>query len=144
MRLLSPQDLRTIKSNPLKLSIFTPHCGRKGFARLEVKPDHLNWEDMPSLQTKKVHLNSKDNLPWLLVRTPKSMEDTIACFQASVDLTSKKNKNLNSVQKELLKWHQCLGDTSFSQIQWLARSGKLPLKNAKAVGNCTISVCALC
>ena len=116
MRLLSPQGLRNIKSKPLKLSIFIPHCGRKGFARLEVKPDHLNWEDMPSLQTKKVHLNSKDNLPWILVRNPKSMEDTIACFQASVDLTSEKNKTLNSAQKELLKWHQCLGHASFSQI----------------------------
>ena len=105
---------------------------------MEVKSDHLNWKDMPSLQTKKVHLNSKDNLPWILVRTPKSMEDTIACFQATVDLTSEKNKNLNSAQKELLKWHQCLGHTSFNQIQCLARSGKLPLKNAKAVGDCTI------
>ena len=78
MRLISPQDLRTIKGNPLKVSIFTPHHGRKGFVRLEVEPDHLNWEDMPSVQIKKVYLNSKDNLPWLLVRTPKSMEDTIA------------------------------------------------------------------
>ena len=144
MRLLSPQDLRTIKGNPLKFSIFTPHCGRKDFARLDVKSDHLHWEDMPSLQTKMVHLNSKDNLSWILVRTPKSMEATIACFQASIDVTSKKNKNLNLAQKELLKWHQRLGHASFSQIQWLARSGKLPLKNAKAVGNCTIPICASC
>ena len=144
MRLISPQDMRTIKGNPLKFSTLTPHCRRQGFARLEVKPDQLNWDDMPPIQTKKVNLSSRDNLPWLQVRTPQSMEETISCFAATVDLTSEKNKNLSPAQKELMVWHQRLGHASFSQIQWLARSGKLPIKNAKAVGNCTIPMCASC
>ena len=144
MRLISPQDMRTIKGNPLKFSTLTPHRGRQGFARLEVKPDQLNWDDMPPIQTKKVNLSSRDNLPWLQVRTPQSMEETISCFAATVDLTSEKNKNLSPAQKELMVWHQRLGHASFSQIQWLARSGKLPIKNAKAVGNCTIPMCASC
>ena len=73
-----------------------------------------------------------------------SVEETASSFQAEIDLASEQNKNLDSAQKELLKWHQKLGHISFSQIQWLARSGKLPIKNAKAVGNCTIPVCASC
>eukprot|EP00957_Ditylum_brightwellii_P181064 13792709-Ditylum_brightwellii.AAC.1 len=35
MRLISPQDMRIIKCNPLKFSTLTPHHGRQGFARLE-------------------------------------------------------------------------------------------------------------
>ena len=144
MRLISPQDMRTIKGNPLKFSTLTHQRRRQGFARLEVKPDQLNWDDMPPIQTKKVNLSSRDNLPWLQVRTPQSMEETISCFAATVDLTSEKNKNLSPAQKGLMVWHQRLGHASFSQIQWLARSGKLPIKNAKAVGNCTIPMCASC
>eukprot|EP00957_Ditylum_brightwellii_P152499 11607634-Ditylum_brightwellii.AAC.1 len=99
---------------------------------------------MPPIQTKRVNLSSRDNLPWLQVRAPQSMEETIACFDATNYLTSEKNKNLNPAQKELLIWHQCLGHASFSQIQWLSRSGKFPIKSAKAMGNYTIPVCASC
>eukprot|EP00957_Ditylum_brightwellii_P138745 10576373-Ditylum_brightwellii.AAC.1 len=33
---------------------------------------------------------------------------------------------------------------SFSTIQWLARSGHLPVKNPDAIGKCQIPVCASC
>eukprot|EP00957_Ditylum_brightwellii_P207356 15352597-Ditylum_brightwellii.AAC.1 len=100
MRLISPQDLGRVQGNPIKFSTFSPHQGRKGYSRLEVKPDNLNWEDMPPVQTKKMKLNPRNNLPWLLVRTPVSVEETAASFQAVVNLASEQNKNLDSAQKE--------------------------------------------
>eukprot|EP00957_Ditylum_brightwellii_P081600 6207737-Ditylum_brightwellii.AAC.1 len=36
--------------------------------------------------------------------------------------TPKSNHNLTYVQRELMRWHQCLGHISFKQIQWLART----------------------
>eukprot|EP00957_Ditylum_brightwellii_P091303 6952637-Ditylum_brightwellii.AAC.1 len=72
---------------------------------------------MPPIQTKREHLSSRDNLPWLHVRTPQSMEETKSCFAATVDLTSEKNKNLSPIQKKLMVWHQRLGHASFSKIQ---------------------------
>eukprot|EP00957_Ditylum_brightwellii_P006812 516140-Ditylum_brightwellii.AAC.3 len=103
MRLISPQDLETIQGNPIKFSTFSLYQGRKGYSRMEVKPDHLNWEDMPPVQTKRMKLNPRNNLPWLLVRTPVSEEETVTSFQAAVDLAFEQNKNLDSAQKELLK-----------------------------------------
>eukprot|EP00957_Ditylum_brightwellii_P040088 3033579-Ditylum_brightwellii.AAC.1 len=75
--------MRTIKGNPLKFSTLTPHHGRQGFTRLKVKPDQLNWDDMPPIETKKVNLGSRDNLPWLQVRATQSTEETISCFAAT-------------------------------------------------------------
>ena len=116
MRLISPQDMKTLEGKPIKFSTFTCDRGRKGYSRIEVKPDKLHWETSPPVQTKRMELNPWNNLPWLMVRTPQAIEDTIACFQATIDLTAESNKNLDSAQKELLKWHQRLGHASFSQI----------------------------
>eukprot|EP00957_Ditylum_brightwellii_P131417 10022734-Ditylum_brightwellii.AAC.1 len=68
-----------------------------------------------------------------MVRSQHTTEETVRGVQASLDLASSSNHNLSSAQKELLRWHQYLGHLSFRQIQWLARAGKLPVKNPKAV-----------
>eukprot|EP00957_Ditylum_brightwellii_P141477 10777888-Ditylum_brightwellii.AAC.1 len=80
-----------------------------------------------------MELHPRTNLPCIMVRSQHTIEETVRGFQAALDLASSNNQNLSSAQKELLRWHQCLGHISFRQIQWLARSGKLPVKNPKAV-----------
>ena len=39
MRLLSPQDAVTSAANPVKFSTFSPFCGKKGYAQLDVIPN---------------------------------------------------------------------------------------------------------
>eukprot|EP00957_Ditylum_brightwellii_P196503 14972390-Ditylum_brightwellii.AAC.1 len=108
MRLLSPQDAGTSAGNPVKLSTFSPFCGKKGYARLEVMPMADGWKDMLPVYTKKMDLHPKNNLPWLMTRTKKTMEENVMGLQAAVDLAAEENQNLTSAQKELLHWHQRL------------------------------------
>eukprot|EP00957_Ditylum_brightwellii_P135339 10319750-Ditylum_brightwellii.AAC.1 len=70
------------------------------------------------------------------------MEENVMGLQAAVDLAAEKNQDLTSAQKELLHLHQRLCHVNFSTIQWLSRSGHLPVKNPDAVGKCQIPVCA--
>eukprot|EP00957_Ditylum_brightwellii_P141198 10757794-Ditylum_brightwellii.AAC.1 len=62
------------------------------------------------------------------------MEENVMGLQAAVDLAAEKNQDQTSAQKELLRWHQRLCHVSFPTIQWLARSGHLPIKNPEMVG----------
>eukprot|EP00957_Ditylum_brightwellii_P049200 3732960-Ditylum_brightwellii.AAC.1 len=48
------------------------------------------------------------NLPWLMIRTNKTMEENVMGLQAAVDIAAEKNQNLKSAQKELLHWQQRL------------------------------------
>eukprot|EP00957_Ditylum_brightwellii_P009520 718618-Ditylum_brightwellii.AAC.1 len=43
-----------------------------------------------------------------------------------------------------MKWHQQFGHIGFQHVQWLDRSGKLPIKNLQAVGACQFPICASC
>eukprot|EP00957_Ditylum_brightwellii_P109906 8383688-Ditylum_brightwellii.AAC.1 len=75
MRLLSPQDAGTSARNPVKFSTFYPFCGKKGYAQLDVVPSADGWEDMPPVYTNRMDLHSRNNLPWLMIRTKKTMEE---------------------------------------------------------------------
>ena len=145
MRLVSPQDAcGTLEGNPIKFSTFSSYKGRKGYASLDIMPDKDNWETMSPLKTKKMQLDPKTSLPFLFVRMAWTVKETVQALQASIETAAESNSNLTSAQKELITWHQRLGHISFATIQWLARSGKLPCKNPKAVGNCDIPICASC
>eukprot|EP00957_Ditylum_brightwellii_P204794 15340869-Ditylum_brightwellii.AAC.1 len=99
---------------------------------------------MSPVYIKRMDLHPRKNLPWLMIRTKKTMEKNVIGLQAAVDLAAEKNQNLTSAQKGLLHWHQRLCHVSFSIIQWLARSGHLPVKNPDAVGKYQIPVCESC
>eukprot|EP00957_Ditylum_brightwellii_P188510 14351251-Ditylum_brightwellii.AAC.1 len=71
-------------------------------------PSADGWEDMPPVYTKRMNLHPWNNLPWLMIRTKKIMEENVMRFQAAVHLAAEKNQNLTSAQKELLHWHQWL------------------------------------
>eukprot|EP00957_Ditylum_brightwellii_P158569 12069692-Ditylum_brightwellii.AAC.1 len=79
-------------------------------------------------------LHPRNNLPWVMIRSKNTMEKNVMGLQAAVDLAAEINQKLKSAQKELLHWHRRLYHASFSIIQWLARSGHLPVKNPDAVG----------
>eukprot|EP00957_Ditylum_brightwellii_P103413 7879785-Ditylum_brightwellii.AAC.1 len=108
MRLLSPQDAGKSAWNPVNFSTFSPFQDKKGYARLEVMPSADGWEDMSPVYTKRMDLHLRNNVPWLMIRTKKTMEENMMGLQAAVDLAAEKNKNLTSAQKELLHWHQRL------------------------------------
>eukprot|EP00957_Ditylum_brightwellii_P024100 1817576-Ditylum_brightwellii.AAC.1 len=99
---------------------------------------------MPRVYTKRMDLYPRNNLPWLMTRTKKTMEENMMGLQTAVNLAAEKNQNLTSAQNKLLHWHQRLCHVSFSTIQWLARSGHSPVKNSDAVGMCQIPVCSSC
>eukprot|EP00957_Ditylum_brightwellii_P143070 10901006-Ditylum_brightwellii.AAC.1 len=65
-------------------------------------PSADGWEDMSPVYTKKMDLHPRNNPPWLMIRTKKTMEKNLMGLQAAVDLAAKKNQNLTSAQKELL------------------------------------------
>eukprot|EP00957_Ditylum_brightwellii_P157285 11970103-Ditylum_brightwellii.AAC.1 len=134
MRLLSPQDAGTSSENPIKFSTFSAFYRKRGYARLEVKSITDGWEDMSPIHTKRMDLHPRNNFPWLMIRTKKTIEESVMEIQAAVILAAEQNQNLTSAQKDLLHWHQRLCCVSFSTIQWLARLGHLPVKNPDAVG----------
>eukprot|EP00957_Ditylum_brightwellii_P123960 9449340-Ditylum_brightwellii.AAC.1 len=67
-------------------------------------------------------LHPRNNLPLLMIRTKKTMEENRMGLQAAVELCH----------------------VHFSAIQWLARSRHLPIKNPDAVDKCQIHVCTSC
>eukprot|EP00957_Ditylum_brightwellii_P108186 8254198-Ditylum_brightwellii.AAC.1 len=75
-------------------------------------------------------LHPRNNLPWLMIRIKKTIEENVMGLQAAVDLVAEQSQNLTSAQKELLHWCQ--------------RSGHLPVKNPDAPGKCQIPVCVSC
>eukprot|EP00957_Ditylum_brightwellii_P138153 10531556-Ditylum_brightwellii.AAC.1 len=99
---------------------------------------------MSPIHTKRMDLHPRNNPPWLMIRTKKTIEENAMGLQTAVDLAGEQNQNLASAQKELIHWHQRLCHVSISTIQWLARSWHLSVKNPDAVGNCQIPVCASC
>lgn len=139
-----PQSCCTIQGNPVKFSTFSSYQNKPGFARLEIYPKSENWHELTPLQSRHMPLHKRNNLPYLQVSTRQGRIDVAEALQAASDITSESNSNLTSSQKELLQWHFRLGHTSFSQLQWLARVGKLPCRNPHGVSNCKIPVCASC
>eukprot|EP00957_Ditylum_brightwellii_P086624 6591005-Ditylum_brightwellii.AAC.1 len=87
---------------------------------------------MSPIHTKRMDLQLRNNLPWIMIRTKKPIEGNVMGIQAAVDLAAEQSQNLTSAQKELLYWQQMLCYVSFSTSQWLARSGHLPVKNPDA------------
>eukprot|EP00957_Ditylum_brightwellii_P105775 8066632-Ditylum_brightwellii.AAC.1 len=63
---------------------------------------------MSPVYTKRMDLHSRNNLPWLMTRTKKIMEENVMGLQEALDLATEKNQNLTSAQKDLLHWHQRL------------------------------------
>eukprot|EP00957_Ditylum_brightwellii_P006212 470410-Ditylum_brightwellii.AAC.1 len=63
---------------------------------------------MSPVYTKRMDLHPTNNLPWLMIRTKKTMEENAMGLQVAVDFAAEKNQNLTSAQKELLHWHQRL------------------------------------
>eukprot|EP00957_Ditylum_brightwellii_P048849 3706303-Ditylum_brightwellii.AAC.1 len=108
MRLLSPQDAGTRVGNPVEFSTFSPFCSKKGYTQLNVMPSADGWEDMQPVYTKRMDLHQRNNPPWIMIRTKKTMEENVMGFQSSVDLAAERKQNLTSAQKELLHWHQRL------------------------------------
>eukprot|EP00957_Ditylum_brightwellii_P079656 6057058-Ditylum_brightwellii.AAC.1 len=133
MRLLSPQDTGTSARNPVKFTTSSLFCGKKGYVQLEVMPIADGWEEMSLVYTKRMDLHPRNNLPWLMIRTGKTMEENMMGLQVVVDLAAEKNQNLTSAQKKLLHWHQRL-----------CHMRHLPVKNPDTVGKCQIPVCASC
>ena len=80
---------------------------------------------------------------------------TITAF-ANVQQTSKKiaalyniitpeNKNLTTLQKEMLKWHYRIGHVGFQSLQWIGRQGILGKLGEKwGASTCTPPKCEVC
>jgi hypothetical protein len=61
-------------------------------------PSADGWEDMSPVYTTRMDLHPRNNLPWLMIRTKKTMEENVMECQAAVDLAAEKNQNLTSAQ----------------------------------------------
>eukprot|EP00957_Ditylum_brightwellii_P070266 5337777-Ditylum_brightwellii.AAC.1 len=69
MKFLSPQDAGKSAGNPVKFSTFSPFCGKKGYAQLDVIPSADGWENILPVYTKRMDLYPRNNLSWLMIRT---------------------------------------------------------------------------
>ena len=143
-RLVSPQDLHTIEGNPVEYRSAPGFEGVERFADLKIKPAMRGYSDMDPLQTCTMQFNRSNNLPIHTAQLPNAEAWTAQALGAAICETSKHNHNLDAAQKELLFWHFRLGHIGFAHIRFLARSGKLPVKNPKMVANCDKVLCSAC
>ena len=143
-RLVSPQDLRTEDGNPVTYQSHPGYMGEERFAELMVKPKKRGYSHMEPLQTLTMQFDKHNNLPIHRAHLPGATEHTAKALQSAICETSVHNQNLDNAQKELLYWHFRLGHIGFGHLQFLARTGKLPVKNPKAFANCDHPKCAAC
>ncbi len=98
-------------------------------------------EDDPTCGEVAVTVNPKNNLP-----TCSACCRNTACFAAAalnsiLSTIHADNMNLSNVEKELLKWHQCLGHMDFEKVKFLMRSGILA--NSEAARRLHAAACKL-
>ena len=81
MRLVSPQQLRTVDGHPVKFSVYTAYEKAKAYAELAVMPKTENWKWSRPMATKQIHLHPRNNLPYLLVKTSTMQEKVKEALQ---------------------------------------------------------------
>jgi len=143
-RLLSPQGQRTSDGNPITFMVPTnDDMDPDTLPEIHVKSKAKGWLRAPPIQVIECSWSSS-NLPTLQSTTTIGQDNQLEALQSAVDVTSKSNQNLSDAQKTLLLLHYRLGHLGFRHIQWLVRSGKLRVRNAKKVADCELPKCAAC
>jgi len=143
-RLLSPQATDTKEGHKVS---FTTHTNRKdpsSFAELKVIKDQPEWQFATPLSRLTVPYDRYSNLPIITGTFPGQKQRFVKALAAAIDVTEEGNKNLSADQKELLRWHFRLGHVGMGHLQWMIRSGKVPVRNQKGVANCERPKCAAC
>jgi hypothetical protein len=70
-----------------------------------------------------VSIDKEVGLPMLSCSINSSRKGLEVCLCGSI--MSDRNKNLSTLQRELLRWHYCLGHINFQNLQWIGRQGIL-------------------
>ena len=98
-------------------------------------------EDDPTRGEVTATVDPKNNLP-----TCSACRGNTACFAAAalnsvLSTIHADNMNLSNAEKELLKWHQCLGHMDFEKVKFLMHSGILA--NSEAARRLHTAACKL-
>ena len=59
-------------------------------------------------------------------------------------VTAKGNQNLSPVQKEMLRWHFCLGHASMASLHWLGLHGLLGPLSSRIAKSTEVPMCGTC
>ena len=143
-QLVSPQYLHTEEGNPMLFKTHSGFYGENRFTKLMANPNVKGHHRQTDLQTNKMQYNLRNNLPIHSAQLIHDQQWTVSILEAAIFETRKHNKNLTAAQRELLKWHFRLVHIGFSHVHFLARNGKLPVNNPKALANCDKVKCAYC
>jgi len=149
LRLISPQGIRTVEGHRGSFICHTQDdtedaALRGSDAELQFKKDEPGWRAASPITTKSLQYNPRNKLPMLSMSIPQTQERYATALSGILSVVDEANNNLSGAQKELLKWHFRLGHVGFKQLQWMIRSGRLQVPNAKAVANCVLPKCAAC
>ena len=113
------------------------------------------WQKTKPVTEVKFPYNGINNLPCVMGRVHDNFKyafcastegvDSTADLKRVVCVTEQANTNLTAAQKELLRWHYCLGHIGLKHVQWLVRQGKLKVRGKpSSVANCDLPQCASC
>ena len=153
-RLISPQGIRT--ATGLMGGLDAPCNEREDgstddsiSANLYILDEHRPGEHKQAGRKHEVTLpySQKNNLPYIKIGLQRPKTETqalVAELSKALDVTAAGNKNLSATQKELLEVHFKLGHCGFKQLQWMARVGRIPVRNATAFANAEPPKCAAC
>ena len=130
-RLLSLQYLHTEEGNPMSFKTHSEFEGENRFTELMVKIKVKGYHRQPDLQTTTMQYNLRNNLPIHSDQLPHAQQWTVSILEAAIFETRKHNKNLTAALRELLQRNFRLVHIEFSHVHFLARNGKLPVKNPK-------------
>ena len=109
-----------------------------------VKPKVEGYHRQPAINTTEIQYNHWNNLPIHSAQLTHAQQWTASAIETFSCEAIKHNNNLTSSRREILQWHFCLSCIRFSHIHFLARNGRLPLKNPKYVVNFDKVNCQYC
>ena len=70
-------------------------------------------------------VNPENNLPTSDAHRSSDTPRAVAALNITLNTVHESNLNLTEAEKELLRWHHCLGHLSFRKIQFIMRTGVL-------------------
>ena len=144
-RLISPQGIRSSEGNPCIL--INPTNDEKdpdSTPEILIMPKHPHWRRQTPERVVVARYHPLTKLPTVQASIGSHHVSHQEALAMSIDVTDTQNVNLSDAQKTLLMLHYRLGHVGFRHIQWMIRTKKLSVRNAKNVEKCDPPKCAAC
>jgi hypothetical protein len=144
-RLISPQGIRSSDGNPCVFNNPTNDVeDPDSVPELHIMPKRPNWRRSPPEKIVPARYHPLTKLPTAQASIGPYHAGHQEALAMSIDVTDTGNANLSDAQKTLLMLHYRLGHVGLRHIQWMIRTKKLSVRNAKNVEKCELPKCAAC